>query len=103
TTAARSSSDKKRLRGARAVPPGNIGEISPADFARSAAAAVQGGSQGQDLFRTERTRFAFPAVGLVSPATNDNPAAALSEGTILRQAMNLTRDLINRPPQEIKP
>ena len=76
TTAARSISDKKGIRVAVAVPPGNIGEISPADFARSAAAAMQVGSQGQDLFRTERTRFAFPAVELISPAANDNLAAA---------------------------
>jgi leucyl aminopeptidase len=102
TTAARSVSDKKETRVAVAVPPGHLGEIAPAQFAAAAAAALQIGSQGQDLFRTERSRFPFVAAELVGP-TADQVAAALNEGRILGEAINLVRDLINRPAQEITP
>ncbi len=102
TTAARSVSDKKETRVAVALPPANLGEITPAHFAASAAVAVQVGSQGQDLFRTERGRFPFAAAELIGP-TADQVAAALNEGRILGEAINLARDLINRPAQEITP
>lgn len=102
TTAARSVSDKKETRVAVALPPGNLGDISPNQFARSAAAAMQVGSQGQDLFRADRNRFPFLSVELICPA-DQNLALAVSEGTILGEAVNLTRDLINRPAQEITP
>jgi leucyl aminopeptidase len=103
TSAARSVSDKKETRVAVAVPADGLGEISPAQFVRSAAVAMQVGSQGQDLFRTERNRFPFLSVELVHPKTADGLDAALAEGTVLGEAMNLTRELINRPPHEITP
>jgi leucyl aminopeptidase len=102
-TAARSISDKKDLRVAVAVPPGNIGEITPRQFVKSAAVAMQVGSVGQDLFRSEKNRFPFAAVEFTGDDGLDGAKSALDEGRILGEAINLTRDLINRPAQEITP
>lgn len=101
TTAARSISDKKETRVAVSIPATNIGELTPAQFARSAAIAMQIGSQGQDLFRTERNRFPFVAADLVTAATDLE--SAVHEGSVIGEAVNLTRDLVNRPAQEITP
>jgi leucyl aminopeptidase len=103
TTAARAISDKKETRVAVAVPPGNLGEITPAQFVRSAAVAVQVGSQGQDLYRAERTRFPFLSVEFATAGSTDSLEPALKEGTILGTAVNLARDMINRPPHEMTP
>lgn len=104
TTAARAISDKKGINIAFAVPEASIGGVSPAQFATAASAAALVGSQGQDLFRTERNRFAFAQVTLAgSAATSDVLAAAVNQGQILGDAVNLARDLVNRPPQEITP
>lgn len=103
TTAARSISDKKDLRIAVAVPPGNLGAITPVQFVRSAAVAMQVGSLGQDLFRTEKARFAFAGVEFTGNDGLGGAEAALHEGRILGEAINLARDLINRPAQEITP
>lgn len=101
TTAARSISDKKETRVAISIPAANVGELTPAQIARSAATAMLVGSQGQDLFRTERGRFPFTAVDVVSTATDLE--SAVLEGAVIGEAINLTRDLVNRPAQEITP
>jgi len=104
TTAARAVSDKKDVKIAFAVPDAAIGNIPPAQFATAATAAALIGSQGQDLFRTERSRFAFADVAVAgSKATGDGLSAAVEHGRILGDAVNLARDLVNRPPQEITP
>jgi len=103
TTAARSISDKKDLRVAVAVPPGNLGEITPAQFVKSAAVAMQVGSLGQDLYRTEKARFPFAAIEFTGTDSLNDVEAALTEGKILGEAINLARDLVNRPAQEITP
>ena len=103
-TAARAISDKKETRVAFAVPDADVGPISPAEFAGAAATAVQIGSLGQDLFRAERNRFPFASATIASPT--GKPAeidAAIARGRIVGQAINLTRDLVNRPAQEITP
>ena len=102
TTASRAISDKPETRVAFAVPTETIGAISPADFAASAVACGLIGSLGQDLFRTERGRFPFASLQLVATNAADLDHA-LERGRILGQAINLTRDLVNRPPQEITP
>ncbi len=104
TTAARAISDKKDVKIAFAVPEAPIGTVSPAQFATAASAAALVGSLGQDLFRTERNRFAFADVALAgSAAIGDAMATAVERGQILGDAVNLARDLVNRPPQEITP
>jgi leucyl aminopeptidase len=104
TTAARAISDKKDLRVAFAVPAEAVGSISPANFAGVATTAALTGSLGQDLFRAERNRFPFASVTIAeSPNGSKKLDSAIEEGRILGEAINLTRDLVNRPPQEITP
>lgn len=103
TTAARAVSDKKDVRIAVAIPEASIGNVSPVQFATSATAAGLVGSLGQDLYRTEKSRFPFASVTVASGAKVDGLEAAVGRGQILGEAVNLTRDLVNRPPQEITP
>jgi leucyl aminopeptidase len=104
TTAARMISDKENVQAAFAVPDAAVGSIAPSQFAAAAASSALTGSQGQDLFRTERNRFPFAAASIVSSAaTSDGVASAVERGQILGEAVNLARDLVNRPPQEITP
>lgn len=100
-TAARSISDKSGIRAAFAVPDGAIGSVKVADFVTSATVAGIVGSQGQDLFRTERNRY--PLAGIQIVTSGGDLDAAINRGRILGQSINLTRDLVNRPPQEINP
>ena len=103
-TAIRMISDKKDIRAAIAVPDSVAGPISSAQFGTAAATAALTGSLGQDLFRTERGRFPLAAATLVcSAGTADGMEAAATTGQILGEAINLARDLVNRPPQEITP
>jgi leucyl aminopeptidase len=103
-TAARAISDKPATRVAFVVPSSSVGVISPSKFACATAVAIQVGSLGQDLFRTERNRYPFASVEIIS-ADGGSPGLgdAIQRGRIVGQAINLTRDLVNRPPQEITP
>ena len=103
-TAARMISDKENVRAAFAVPDAAVGSVTPTQFATSAATSALTGSLGQDLFRTERNRFPFASASIVSSTTtSDGLTAAVERGQILGEAVNLARDLVNRPPQEITP
>lgn len=103
-TATRSISDKKDVKVAFAVPDAAVGAVSTAQIAAAATAAALTGSVGQDLYRTEKNRFPFASFQLI--CTSENSAAvatAVSRGRIIGEAVNLARDLVNRPPQEITP
>jgi leucyl aminopeptidase len=103
-TAARAISDKADIRPAFLLPPHPLGPITPEAYTQAAATAALVGSLGQDLFKAERTRFPFPAVQLVT-ASAVTPALqrAAEKGRILGEAVNLARELVNRPPAEITP
>ncbi len=101
-TAARAVSDKKETRVAIAVPSESTGAVSRADFVASATTCGMVGSLGQDLFRAERGRHPFVGLQVVASGTAELDGA-VERGRILGQAINLTRDLVNRPPQEITP
>jgi leucyl aminopeptidase len=102
-TAARAISDKSQTRVAVVIPTEVPGALSATDFVASAVACGIVGSQGQDLFRSERSRFPFASLELSVSGNPGDLDAAIERGTVLGQAINLTRDLINRPPQEITP
>ena len=103
-TAARMISDKENVRAAFAVSDAAVGSVTPTQFASAAATSALTGSLGQDLFRTERNRFPFASASIVSSTTtSDGLTAAVERGQILGEAVNLARDLVNRPPQEITP
>ena len=101
TIAARTVSDKAGMKLAVALPDLPLGAIAVAE---SAASCFLIGGVGQDLFRAERSRFAAAAVTLLTSAGSQaDVQAGLARGCILGDAVNLARDLVNRPPQEITP
>jgi leucyl aminopeptidase len=70
----------------------------PAELVESAVAGVIAGSQGQDLYRAEKKRFPF-----VTLLWAGKVSAALAAGQILGDSINLTRRLVNEPPDEMYP
>ena len=103
-TAARTISEHATDRVAIVVPEAGIGEIAPDSFCRIAIQAMINGCAGQDLYRTERKRFPIRSVALICEA--DLEAQARDEagiGSIIGEAVVLTRELVDRPPQEIFP
>lgn len=103
-TAARQVSSKKDVRIAACVPE-QLGSLARERAVETLATALVVGSQGQDLFKAERSRFPFTAAQIVLPADGDLAAgtSASERGNILGEAINLTRELVNRPPHEIYP
>ncbi len=73
--------------------------------ARIAAMSLLVGSTGQGLYKSKPDRFPFErgsvvaAGGTVSPDT----VGAVEEGRILGESVNLTRELVNRQPNDIFP
>ncbi len=100
--AARGTSDKKSIRVAVAVP---SGPLSPEACAEIIASAFTVGCVGQELYRAEKERHEFDAVVIAGVDAKSQPACASSaqQGHILGRAINLTRELVNRAPQDIYP
>ena len=103
TTAVRAVSDKPDTRVAMAAITDQVGCISPAEYVAAATSGGIIGSLGQDLFRSERSRHPLISLTLVTAGSTGDLDSAVERGRILGNAVNLTRDLINRPPQEITP
>lgn len=103
-TAARQVSSKKDTRVAVCVPE-QLGSLLRDRAVEVLATALVIGSQGQDLFKAERSRFPFTAAQIVLPPESDvgTATSASERGRILGEAINLTRELVNRPPHEIYP
>jgi len=103
-TAVRQVSSKKELRIAVCVPE-VLGLLLRDRAVEVLAAALIVGSQGQDLFKAEPSRFPFAAAQIVLPPNSDVGSASLASerGRILGDAINLARELVNRPPHEIYP
>lgn len=101
-TASRAIADKPETRVAVAVPIEMIGSVSPSEFVSSATSCGLVGSIGQDLYRTERGRHPFASLQVITTGSSDLDNA-IDRGRILGQSINLARDLVNRPPQEITP
>lgn len=73
---------------------GNLSEAQ----AEAAVAGSLVGCTGSDLYRATKTRFPFQEITWSSV-----PEAALANGQILGDAVNLTRRLVNEPPSVIYP
>ena len=103
-TAARHVSSKNDVRVAVCVPE-QLGSLSRDRAIEVLATALVVGSQGQDLYKAERCRFPFAAAQIVLPPGSEigTAASATERGRILGDAINLTRELVNRPPHEIYP
>ena len=103
-TAARQVSSKADVRIAVCVPE-QLGPLPRDRAVEITASALIVGSHGQDLYKAERSRFPFAAAQIVLPPGSDVAAAsaASDRGRILGEAINLTRELVNRTPDDIYP
>lgn len=104
-TAARAVSGKKTEHIAVVVPNAAPADLSLSRRVEIAATAMAVGCVGQDLYRAEKKRFPFESVDLLVETGQDTAElkAALQAGTILGEAINLTRELVNQPAQVIYP
>jgi leucyl aminopeptidase len=104
-TAARAVSGKKTERIALAVSDLGLADISLARHLQIAATAMTVGCVGQDLYRAEKKRFPFENVDLLVESGDAVPElrAALESGTIIGEAINLARELVNQPAKVIYP
>ena len=71
-------------------------------FATSMCDGMTVGCFGQDVYRAERKLHAIRELTLVGDGFGSHARAA-REGKALGDSVNLTRDLVNRMPQEINP
>ncbi|MGE3316540.1 MAG: leucyl aminopeptidase [Planctomycetaceae bacterium] len=102
-TAARQISDKKRSC-AVVVPSAARGYFTAGEAAKATAFAFRVGCVGQGLYRTEPNRFEFERLTLLIESTHEESVKEeIERGRILGEAVNLTRELVNRPPQEMYP
>lgn len=106
-TAARSTSTKKGFRLAIALPDelgAKAANLSLAIAAEVAAAATTIGPVGQDMLKAEPARFALEGITiLVAPGQEAAATEGTQRGQIIGESINLTRELINLPPQTICP
>ncbi len=70
----------------------------PADLVESAVAGAVVGCTGQDLYRKDKKRI--PPARF---AWATDQADALAQGAVIGEAVNLTRRLVNEPPQVLSP
>jgi leucyl aminopeptidase len=104
-TAARAVSAKKTERIAVAIPTAGAADLALSRRVQIAATAFSVGCIGQDLYRAEKKRYPFDNVDLLVEPGQDTAEvkSALAAGTILGDAINLTRELVNQPPKVIYP
>ena len=78
---------------------------APVATVRIIASALQISGEGQDLYRVERARYPLTSALLLADAGSDLAAlrAAASEGTVIGEAVNLARELVNQPPSVLFP
>jgi len=100
-SATRRVSKTAEVSAAIALPPLSCEVISDAGAASLAAMAMQVGCVGQALYRSEPARHAFSEATVVSSA--EGAADAVHRGSVLGQAINLTRELVNRGAMEVFP
>ena len=101
SAAAREVSGKKDIQAAIVV--SAAGSLSLADSVEIAATAFTVGCVGQDLYRAEPAHFRFAGIQIVVSDESDEIKAAVRRGSTIGQAINLTRELVNRPAQDIYP
>jgi leucyl aminopeptidase len=103
-SAVRKVSSKAETSAAICLAGTGFGAVSISVAAETTATAIIVGSQGQDLMKTEPGHFPLAAASIVvSDGDQSETAAAVERGTILGECINLTRELVNLPPQTIYP
>jgi leucyl aminopeptidase len=103
-SAVRKVSSKDDVSTAICLDGGAVSQVGVAAAAETAATAIVIGSQGQDSLKSEPSHFALSAASIVVADGDDaKVAAAVERGIILGESINLTRELVNLPPQVIYP
>jgi len=100
-TATRRASKSASVSAAIALPELGSESISDSEAASLAAMALQVGCVGQALYHTDPSRCAFSDASVHSPA--DDAVDAVVRGSVLGEAINLTRELVNRGPMDVYP
>jgi leucyl aminopeptidase len=99
--ATRRASKSASVSAAIALPELGSESIGDSEAASLAAMALQVGCVGQALYHTDPSRYAFSAASVRSPA--DDAVDAVVRGSVLGEAINLTRELVNRGPMDVYP
>ena len=104
-TAARAISDKRTSHVAVAIGDTAASALPLADAVSSAVTALTIGCVGQGLYQKEAKRFPFEAATVLVRPQDDRRIAedAAKRGQVLGEAVNLTRELVNRPACDIYP
>lgn len=104
-TAVRHVSAKPDRQIAIALPENLTDSLTMEQAVETIAVAVEVGSVGQDLYRAEPAHFRLKSAEILVGVNVDADAAntAAEKGSVLGEAVNLTRDLVNRPAAEIYP
>jgi leucyl aminopeptidase len=102
--AVRSVSSKADVSVAFAVPQVSGGNISAEQIVETLAISLTVGGVGQDSLKADRGHHPLASgTLLVDEGAASTTKEAAARGVILGEAINLTRDLVNLPPQQIHP
>ncbi|GIX04825.1 MAG: hypothetical protein KatS3mg114_0694 [Planctomycetaceae bacterium] len=103
-TVTRSLAERAETHAAFVLPPSRSAGLTVERWAQAVALAVAQAGAPADLFKPERSRSPLARVQLWSHPT-DVPEAVrgMERGRVLGDAVNLARELVNRPPAEITP
>lgn len=104
-SAARKVSEKKTARVAVACPEPAIARLGLPDATGTVATALSIGCVGQGLYQKEPKRFPFETATILVSGELEAPAAAeaVRRGHVVGEAVNLARELVNRPPCDVFP
>ena len=79
--------------------------LTNADVALIVGTSAVVGGVGQGLYQSEKKRFPLAGISYVASSAREAKSltASLQKGLLLGEAMNITRELVNRPASEIFP
>ncbi len=100
TTAARSLCDKQDRSVTWLLPDCGKDNSCGEEQVKAAAAALETGPLSQGLYQQEQKKHPYKNATLITAHQSEQ---AIEKGQILGQAINLTRELINRGPHEVNP
>ena len=102
--AVRSVSSKEDVTAAFAVPETAVDDLATEQVAETIAISLTVGGVGQDALKAERGHHPLASgTLLVDDSAKSAAEDSAARGEILGEAMNLTRELVNLPPQQIYP
>jgi leucyl aminopeptidase len=104
-TAVRHVTEKKLASVAIAAPVVDGSSVNVADLVQTIATAAAVGSTGQGIYKTEQSRYPIEELTIFVPSSAEGAKveAAVRRGQILGEAINIVRDLVNRPAQDLYP